>query len=628
MRKKLAFIFSLLLLPVKLYNHVNSYSGGFTNSLRSALLIFRNSGLSGLVATIRNSTYFLLKVEEPNSVIFEKWFASNYWRNDSFYNHPCSGTLKISIVVPIYNAPITFLDAAIESVFSQVHQNWELLLVDDCSTDESTIRYLQRLNDCDRRLRILSTKQNLGISGASNVGLDHATGDIIVFLDQDDLLFPWSLSAVCESFSAHPHINFAYSDEILIDENGIATSGHFKSDLDRTLARSYNYFCHLSCYRTEFLTRNELRFSSYKDGAQDFDLALRSIDLLPNQEVFHIDKVLYGWRIHGGSTASNINVKPYALNAGLSAIRDHLARNEIGAEVSVHDKLPGAYRATYKMTEFPLVSIIIPTKDSTEYVRNCISSIIEKTTYPNYEIILVDNRSSTPEFQSYTENHLPNKVRLLFYDQEFNYSAINNYAARESQGQYLCLLNNDTEVISPDWLSDMMSLAVKHTSGAIGAKLFYEDTSIQHAGVILGIGLVAGHSHRSFNPSSLGYMGRLVIDQEYSAVTAACLLVSRDKFFEVSGLTEELSVGYNDVDFCLKLRDRGYVNIFCSQAELFHFESKSRGYDTTPEKIARANSETIYMRKKWMKVIERDPYYNIHLTRHLEDWSLNHSQLF
>jgi GT2 family glycosyltransferase len=434
-----------------------------------------------------------------------------------------------------------------------------------------------------------------------------------------DALAVMALTAV-----ANPDACFFYSDEDKIDAFGVRSEPHFKPDLNRTLALACNYFCHLSMYKSETVNQVGL-FESEYDGAQDYDFALRMLSVLDDSQVIHVPYVLYHWRTLPNSTSSDSQAKPYALAASRGAVARYLEREGINAKVIPEPKLPFFNRVTPDLIERPMISIIIPTRDKSRVLAKCIDSVLTKTTYSPFEIIIVDNESQETETIEYFESLTDPRIRILKYPHPFNYSAINNFAVSKANGSYICLLNNDTEVLANDWLEQMLGYAQLRRTGAVGAKLLFPDGRLQHGGVILGLGGlsgVAGHAHRLLGQDCSGYMARASLAQEFSAVTAACLMVSKQKFLEAGGLSEELTVAFNDVDFCLKLLDVGYKNIWTPHAQLLHYESYSRGLDTQEQQVQRAAKEVLYMRDKWAYLIDNDPAYNRHLTRNHDDFTL------
>ncbi len=529
----------------------------------------------------------------------------------------------ISILVPVYNTPQVLLNEMIQSVVDQVYPHWELCLADDCSSKRYIRRVLQEWEARDKRINVVYRKKNGHISHATNSALELAGGDWIALLDHDDLLRENALAEVAIEINQHPDAEIIYSDEDKLDGKGHRYDPYFKPDFSRELFRSQNYLNHLTVHKAENIKTVGGWRPGY-EGSQDYDLNLRIFEIVEEKNIRHIPKVLYHWRAVAGSTAIAGSEKNYAFSAGKRALEDHIARIGLDAAIEEPEGLP-FYRVRIAAPKpEPLVSLIIPTKDGLELLRGCIESIYEKTTYQNYEIIVVDNNSEDPATLSYLNQIAERKnLKVLRYPHPFNYSAINNFAVNKAKGSIIGLINNDIKVISPEWLTEMVSWASQSETGCVGAKLYYSDDTIQHAGVILGIGDLAGHSHKNYSREHTGYFSRLKLLQNLSAVTAACLLVRKSVYEEVGGLNESsLTIAFNDVDFCLKVRKAGYKNIWTPYAELYHLESLSRGKEDTPEKQARFNKEVEYMKNTWGNILSADPYYSPHLTLDREDFSV------
>lgn len=527
-----------------------------------------------------------------------------------------------SIVTPLYNTPPAFLRAMIDSVLSQTYANWELCLTDGSDPDHSEVGEFCRARAAkDSRIRYLKLDRNGGISENSNAALAMAAGDYIALLDHDDLLHPAALFEMAKAVE-ETGADFLYSDETSFHaEPRDAYLPHFKPDFAPDTLRGNNYICHLTVFRKSLLEKAGGGFRDAFDGSQDHDLVLRLTEQA--ETVVHIPKLLYYWRAHAGSVAEAVSAKPYVLDAGRRAVRAQLDRLQLPGEV-LDSSVPAVYRLRYRIQGEPLVSILIPTMDHREDLARCLSSIREKTTWKNYEIILIENNSTNPEtFAYYKSLSSWDRVRVVTWNHPFNYSAINNFGFREAHGEYILLLNNDMEVRSPDWIQEMLMYAQRPDVGAVGAKLYYPDGTIQHAGIGIGIMHLAGHYHRGFPGDHPGYMGRLVYAQNMSAVTAACMMVPRRVYEEMSGLDEGYSVVFNDVDFCLRIRQAGYLIVWTPWAELTHYESKSRGSDEdTPAKLAFFKAETKKFQTQWNRVLtEGDPYYNPNLNRMKEDFT-------
>jgi glycosyltransferase involved in cell wall biosynthesis len=601
--------------------------GGPLRAISLFFSLVRSSGLKAVNVTVIHA----LKSREADTKI-----TYNEWAHKFIGHSPSMGSrllqkLKrsptgplISIIMPTFNSVRPLLQEAVNSVLSQTYPNWELVIVDDASSKKSTVRYLRQLAKVDPRVRVIFRSTNGHISRASNDGINVATGEYLCFLDHDDLLVPDALETFIYTLARDPGIRFAYSDEDKVDVDGKLSEPHFKPDLNRTLALSYNYFCHLSFYKTELIQELGGLRSEF-DGAQDYDLALRVLAVLSDSEIHHIAKVLYHWRKTKTSTALNNGAKSYASQAGRRAVQDHLSSTLVDGAVVPNPEIPMYNRVIFSEYEKPLVSIVIPTRDHVELLRMCIKSILAKTSYSNYEILVVDNDSEKKNTLKYFEEIQTLGIRVIKAPGEFNYSKINNLAVSNASGEYICLLNNDIEVKSRNWLSELVSHAQRPGIGAVGARLWYPNGQLQQGGVVLGLGGisgVAGHAHKYSTRDEPGYMGRAKVAQEFSAVTAACLLVKKSAYLEVDGLTEELKVAFNDVDFCLKLLKAGYKNVWTPFAELVHHESISRGIDTSKSQILRAAEEVLYMRRNWADLLDNDPAYNRHLTRNHEDFSL------
>ena len=513
----------------------------------------------------------------------------------------------ISVLIPVYNVDAEYLKDCINSVLEQSYDNFEICIVDDASTKKGTLNALKKYEE-NQKIRIKYRKKNGHISRASNDALKMAKGEFIALMDNDDLLAPNALYEVVKVLNKDKKIDFVYSDEDKIDLDGERCEPHFKPDFSPDTLLGLNYICHLSVLRTS-IVREVGGFAVGLEGAQDHDLFLKVTER--TRRIYHIPKILYHWRMIPGSTAANLDNKDYASDNGKKAIEEALKRRNLDAHVE--KDLPSTYyRVIYDLKKEPLVSVLIPTRDHAKITGACLKSIFEKTTYKNYEVIIIDNGSTEKEtldlFDRYKKEH--ENFRVLVEDIEFNYSRLNNLAAKKAKGDFLVLLNNDTEIISPDWLEVLVGYAKRSHVGAVGPKLLYPDNTLQHAGVILGLGGVASHAYLGSERDDLGLCGRLRVPYDYAAVTGACLCVSKKKFEEVGGLEEDLKVAYNDIDFCLKLLKKGYYNVFLPMVELYHHESKSRGSDFDPDKIKRFDSEQDYMWEKWGDLLKDDKFYN------------------
>ena len=557
--------------------------------------------------------------------------------------------VKFSILVPLYNTPKEFLTAMLDSVVAQTYKNWELCLADGSDIggpigsdiggsigsggNHSYVGEICReYQKADReknggqgRIIYQKLEKNEGISGNTNRCLALATGEYIGLFDHDDILHPSVLYEYAKAINEQG-ADYIYCDETTFKNNDInkMLTMHFKPDYAVDNLRANNYICHFSVFHRHLLDGSELFRTKY-DGSQDHDMILRLTDKA--KKVVHVPKLMYYWRSHAGSVASGIQAKTYAVDAAKGAVADHLRKHGY-----THFKITSTrafetiFKISYQIIGNPKISIVIANKDHEPDLRRCISSIMEKSTYDNYEIIIVENNSETPEIKKYYEELKEDeRIKIVTYEGSFNYSAVNNLGVKAAEGEYILLLNNDTQVITVNWMEELLMYAQREDVGAVGAKLYYGDKTIQHAGVVLGLGAhrTAGHSHYMQHRENLGYMGRLCYAQNVSAVTGACLMVSRELFEKAGGLDESFAISLNDVDFCIKLREMGYLNVFTPFAELYHYESVSRGLDDQGEKAARYNEESARFREKWKEVLEKgDPYYNPNFSLDRSDFSL------
>ncbi|CAM3376501.1 glycosyltransferase family 2 protein [Halomonas lysinitropha] len=530
----------------------------------------------------------------------------------------------ISVLVPVYNPRIDWLRECLDAVLAQHYPRWQLCIADDASTDPEVREVLAEYAARDTRVKVVERERNGHICAASNTALALAEGEFVALLDHDDLLTPQALFRVAQALNRHPDAGLLYSDEDKLNERGVRFDPHFKPQWNPDLLLAQNYLSHLGVYRTA-LVRELGGFREGFEGSQDHDLALRVTARLSPEQIVHIPQVLYHWRAAEGSTALTSSEKDYTTRAGLAVVRDHVQARVPEAEV-VEGHYPNTYRVRWPLPQRPpLVSLLIPTRDRVEILKPCVDAILERTDYPNLEVLILDNQSRCQETLEYMRDvvNRDDRVRVLRWNEPFNYSAINNYGALYARGDILGLVNNDIEPIHPDWLDEMVRQVCRPEIGCVGAKLYYPNDTVQHAGVILGIGGVAGHAHKYFHRNSPGYFTRLHLAHNLSAVTGACLLVRKAVFEEVGGLNEEhLAVSFNDVDLCLKVREAGHRNLWTPYAELYHHESVSRGADDSSAKRARANSEAAYMREVWGAKLDNDPSYNPNLTLVHEDFSL------
>lgn len=534
---------------------------------------------------------------------------------------------KISILVPLWNNEKEFQIEMLDSVMNQTYQNWELCLADGSDDAHSYMgeiskEYASRSNG---RIVYKKLEKNEGISGNTNACLAMATGEFIGLLDQDDILHPSTLYEYVKVIN-EKDADYIYCDETTFKSGNIdhMLTMHFKPDYAPDNLRANNYICHFSVFKRDLLQGTEL-FRSQFDGSQDHDMILRLTDEAKN--VVHVPKLLYYWRCHATSVASNIEAKPYAIEAARGAVAENLRSHGFkNFQITSTRAFETIFKIRYQIIGSPKISIVIPNKDHVEDLKRCINSIEEKSTYDNYEIIVVENNSETKEIKDYYELLKDDpRVKGVTYTGSFNYSAINNFGVKQTTGEYILLLNNDTQVITVNWMEEMLMYAQREDVGAVGAKLYYGDKTIQHAGVVIGLGAhrTAGHTHYKQHRENLGYMGRLCYAQDVTAVTGACLLVKKSLFEKVGGLDESFAISLNDVDFCLKLRKLGLLNVFTPFAELYHFESISRGLDDQGEKAQRYNRESAHFREKWKTELEQgDPYYNPNFSLDRSDFSL------
>ena len=560
---------------------------------------------------------------------YQSWIQRNDTRTEDDFKrmqHEIGAFLHqplVSILMPVYNVDSKWLILAIDSVRDQVYENWELCISDDASPNPDIRSVLEKYMQLDERIKVVFRERNGHISENSNSALALASGEWLALMDHDDVLPNHALYEVVKAIHKSPDAALIYSDEDKIDEKGRRFMPHFKSDFNLDLLYGQNYISHLGVYRTD-IAKAIGGFRKGLEGSQDYDFLLRYLLKIDPSQIIHIPKVLYHWRAIEGSTALSSGEKSYTTEAGVKALQNYFA--QLHADVSVgRGKADNLYRVQWNLTYEPLVSLIIPTKNGYEVTKQAIDSILNKTTYAHYEILLVDNNSDDPKALAYfDELSQHEKITVLRYPHPFNYSAINNFAVQHARGEVIGLINNDVEVIDGGWLTEMVSQAMRPDIGCVGAMLYYPNDTIQHAGVVIGINGVAGHSHKHYPKSHLGYFSRLFVAQDLLAVTAACLLLRKTTFDEVGGLNErDLTVAFNDVDLCLKVHKAGYRNLWTPYAELYHHESISRGREDNPEKIARFKREVDYMLNTWHTNTLFDPYYNPNLTIEREDFSIS-----
>jgi GT2 family glycosyltransferase len=562
--------------------------------------------------------------------LYRKWIAKHDQFGSRDYKRAKKELARLktkplfSILLPVFDPEENHLRATIDSVFSQIYTNWELCIVNDASNNSYVKAFLDSLLCKDERVKVSHRETNGHISQASNDAAGMAEGDFLVLLDHDDLLRPHSLLRNAQKIDEDKSLQLIYSDEDKLDEEGARFDHYFKPDWNPDLFLSQNYLCHLICISREAFERAG-GFKSGVEGSQDWDLLLRVTEQIKDDEIGHIAEILYHWRATEKSTAKALKAKDYVLNSSLQVANEALKRRKEKAVAEISDPKNGYLRIKYFTPENPpLVSIIIPTKDRLDLIARCMESILEKTSYGNYEILVLDHASSDPSVLEYFKRLISHdKVRFLKVSGEFNYSKINNSGAQQAKGEILLFLNNDIEVVDGEWLNEMVSQTIRPEIGCVGAKLLYPNKKVQHGGVIMGLGGVAGHSHKHFDVDDPGYKHRLQLVQNYSAVTAACLSVRKSVFEEVGGFNEKnLKVAFNDVDLCLKVKQSGYRNLWTPYSVLIHHESASRGRDDSPEKITRFHREILYLRTKWLKIMEEDPSYNANLTLKRENFGL------
>lgn len=563
---------------------------------------------------------------QADDVDYEQWYENHKalpeelekQKNEKWKRKPL-----ISIVVPVYNTPQVFLRQMIESVQNQSYSEWELCIGNASPENKEMKKILEEYKN-DARIKEVEIPENKGISQNTNRAMEIASGEWIGLLDHDDLLAPNALYEIAKAVNEHPDAEVIYTDEDKVTTDlKEHFQPHLKPDFNLDLLRSNNYICHFFVASRDLIKRVG-GFRPEFNGAQDYDLILRCTEQA--KQIVHIPKILYHWRVHKASTADNPASKMYAFDAGKRAIEEHLVRCRTKGTVQ-HTKDLGFYRVKYEVCGEPLVSIVIPNKDQSEALKKCLDSIREKTSYRNYEIIIVENNSEEPETFAFYKKIAGEKIKIVTWEGEFNYSAINNFGVRHARGDYLLLLNNDVEIINGDWLTEMLSHCQRKEVGIVGAKLYYPDNTIQHAGIIIGIGGVAGSVFVGLPRAFSGYLHKASIQLDLSAVTAACMLVKRSVFEQVGGLEEKLKVAFNDVDFCLRVREKGYLVVYDPYAELYHYESKTRGAEDTKEKIRRFQTEIEYMRSHWIGLLKKgDPYYNCNLSLTKWDYSLKNNQ--
>ncbi len=597
-------------MPMGLYNFIKNKRVP-RYICKAIIILFRNGPVSLFWATKSK-----LHNARPRAKIHISRKRAKLEQAQVFENMP-----TISVLVPLYNTPIRYLKEMIISVQRQTYSNWELCLADGSDNHHLAVKEaVEEMQKHDSRIKYKKLEQNFGISENTNACIEMATGEYITLFDHDDLLHPSALFNVVKAINDEG-ADFIYTDEAtFVNTVQNVVLVHYKSDFAPDTLRSYNYICHLTTFKKSLLEKTGV-FRKECDGSQDYDLILRLTEQA--EKIVHIPEVLYFWRSHKNSTAQDISTKPYIVNAAHKALADHLERVNLKGTVE-DNRYTSAYRIKYDIIGEPLVSILIANKDQKSTLEVCINSIYEKTTYKNFEVIIVENNSTEQEtFDYYDElKQKHENLKVVYWKDKFNYSAINNFGFKEAKGEYALLLNNDIEILTEDWIQEMLMFAQRKDVGAVGTMLYYPDDTIQHAGVIVGLGGVAGHAHKNLKRGELGYMVRASISQNFSAVTFACVMIPSKVFTEVEGLDDKFQVAFNDVDMCMRIREKGYLIVFTPYAEMYHYESKSRGTEDTPEKVQRFNSEIDRFKTRWKAQLEKgDPYYNPHLTLNYEDFS-------
>ena len=592
--------------------------------LISGIRSLKNDGIKVTVQKVKN----VISRQDTLKILKNSYFISDEVRiqqTQKKFENP----VTFSIVVPLYNTPEKYLKEMIESVVHQTYCNWELCLADGSEGDsaDTVKRYCLQRAEEDSRIKYKKLEKNEGISGNTNAALDMATGEYIGIFDHDDLLHPSALyEMMCTIEKEAP--DYLYTDEATFEKSvKNIVNVHFKPDYGLDTLRANNYICHFSVFKKSLLEQVG-KFRKEYDGSQDHDMILRLTQVA--NKVHHIPKLLYFWRSHPASVAENIGAKTYAIDAGIKAVKDSIVTYGEKAEVESSKAFPTIYRIKYELHGKPLISIMVPCRDKADYTERCVMSILEKSSYENYEILLIDNNSKeATTWECYQKLQENSKVRVVLWNKEFNFSAINNFASKEAKGEILVLLNNDTEVINEEWMEEMLMYAQRADVGIVGAKLYYDDDTIQHAGVLLGVGAdrVAGHAHYRQSKENLGYMGRLYYAQNLSAVTGACMMIRKDVYEKAEGFDEDFAVAYNDVDFCMRVRKLGYSVVFTPYAELYHYESKSRGMEDTDEKKIRFQKEANLFKKRWKEELEQgDPYYNPNFDLDKDDFTVGKLQ--
>ena len=612
--------------------------GGVGKTASQAVSILRSEGVQGLQARLSNAERLLnvpaaaaqAALLQPGEDPYHGWLRL-YDPTDKAAMAALGQkieqlgiTTTFSVVMPVYNPPLDYLRQAIESVQAQVYPHWEICIADDASPNAAVRELLNELAAQDPRIKLVFREKNGHISAATNSALEIATGDYIALMDNDDLLPPHALAYMALAAHQHPQAGLIYSDEDKVTEDNVRQAPYFKCQFNYELFLSQNMISHFGVYRRSVL--EEIGgFRVGYEGAQDWDLALRVIEKVGTENIVHVPRVLYHWRIFPGSTALALEEKDYALKAQIESITSHLQRiGKPDTQVYPAPGIPGLLRIKHRLPDpLPLVSIVIPTRDRVELLSMCVNSILEKTAYPHYQIVVVDNGSTDEKALAYLDSIAKDeRVKVIRADIPFNYSALNNLGVAQTDGEYLVLMNNDIEITQTDWLEEMLAFACQPDIGCVGAQLWYPNNTLQHGGVVLGIGGVASHAHKGIPRGNFGYFGRASAHQMFSAVTAACLMIRKSTYQAVDGFDETLKVAYNDVDFCLKVRAQGLRNLYNPFASFIHHESASRGSDQEGSNQQRLAAEAAIMKQRWGALIADDPAYSPNLTLLGDDFSM------
>ncbi len=590
---------------------------GLKNNLEKVSYYLKRYGVVATSKKVLKRAFHIKEDRKTNQEQYMIWLENNklteemleVQRKTKFKHEP-----TISVVVPMYNTEKVFFKELIESLKNQTYSKWELCLADGSEVPNELLKdYID-----DDRIKYSFLNSNLGISENTNKAIEMATGDFIGFLDHDDLLSRDALYEVVKAINEEKNVDFIYTDEDKIDENKERFEPYFKPDFSPETLECNNYITHFVVVKKSLLKDVGMLNSKF-NGAQDFDFVLRATEKAEN--IVHIPKVLYHWRVHRGSTANVADAKPYAFEAGIKVVEEHLKRMNKAGDVQNGQDIPGIYRINYKVIGNPKVSILIPNRDNVKLLKEAVSSILELTSYSNYEIVIIENGSTDKEtFKYYDLIKDKTNVKILKFDEdtdEFNYSKLINLGVKNVDGEFVLQLNNDIKIISKDWLDIMVGYSQQKEIGAVGGRLYYEDKTIQHAGIIVGLSGIAGNMLVNLPYGERAYFGRESATRNVAAVTGACLLCRRELYEEVGYMDEELfKVAFNDVDFCLKLMEKGYRNVYVPYVELYHYESKTRGYEYSKEKEERFNRESDNFKSKWKEILEKgDPYYNINFTR-------------